>query len=245
MSPARILSFCLPCLVAAFTAAPAQCSMIAQYSDPSQFQANATVSADVTFGQLLPGGDNSYCYIGGSSNPQCKSNDGLGTVIIDGVTFLGAGNPLEAYSPNDQSWYNFNTGDSSPVGFLGTVPGVSTPEIQINLTGLGVTAFGLDLMSIGSTAPYNINVDGTNYTSLSTQVAPTVVFFGGTFTTPISTITLTMPTISGEVELIDDFQFGTATAQQEGESGDAPEAATMVLIGSGLIGLTWLRRRAA
>jgi len=243
MSAARILTFCLPFFVAAFTAAPARCSLIAQYSSSSQWQANATVSNDITFGSLLPSGNNS-CYIGGTSTPQCSSSAGAGTLMIEGVQFLGSpSSDVEVYSPNLASWYNFNTGDPTPVGFLAITP-TSAPQIQISVAGLGVTAFGLDLMSTGGTGPYNVNVDGTSYTSVSTQSAPNVVFFGGTFTTPISTITLTMPTLSYETMLIDDFQFGTAgSQQQQGETGDAPEAATMVMIGSGLIGLNWLRRR--
>jgi len=167
-----------------------------------------------------------------------------GTVTTDGVDFIGVDSPsdlLNAYSPNLASWYNFTTGDSSPVGFLGTSAGVATPEIQIDLPSL-VTAFGLDLMSISANGPYSVTVDGTTYTSVATQVAPTVVFFGATFTTPVSQITLTMPSVSGEVELIDDFQFGTADSGG-GDPADAPELVTMLMIGTGLIGFTWLRRR--
>lgn len=235
MSSFRILRLSAVCLLAPFAA---WCTpLAAPYTSESQWLASVSSPTDITFGQFfLHPGDMSDVLPGGS-------------VSADGVTFTGVASPnslLEVYSPNVNSYYNFNTGDSTPVGFLGSDPAVAIPELSIVVPS-NATAIGMYLMSIGSLGTYNININGTVYASPVTQLAPAPVFFGATFSTPITQpIILTMPGISGETEMIADFQFATSGTQQGGSGNgesQAPEAATMIMIGSGLVGLTGLRRR--
>ncbi len=66
-------------------------------------------------------------------------------------------------------------------------------------------------------------------------------FFGITSDTPISTIDLYFPTgVTSGYMMIDNFSIGTASG---GGGTDSPEICTMLLCGSGLLGLVKLSRR--
>ncbi len=110
-----------------------------------------------------------------------------------------------------------------------------------------VFAVGADLFVIHTCGPCNENSNGfqvainngavSNFTSGNSQVLPSSVFFGATSDSPIQTITFKVPAGTNTLELaLDNFETGTVAAQ-------TPEVATFLAIGSGLIGMRWLRRR--
>jgi hypothetical protein len=107
-----------------------------------------------------------------------------------------------------------------------------------------VTAFGSDLFTTSPTAlNFAVTVQGTQYI-VNTFTKPTRAFWGVTTDTPISfadfTVQGTNPT-GGTEAFLDNFRYGTAQAGPP--PPDAPEAATLVMIGSGLIGLAYMRKR--
>jgi hypothetical protein len=77
-------------------------------------------------------------------------------------------------------------------------------------------------------------VAGNNYT-VPTDARPAEQFWGVTSDTPIATINLTLlgTVYNGSTyALLDNFSYGTAASGMS----EAPEAGTLLLIGSGLIG---------
>ncbi len=128
---------------------------------------------------------------------------------------------------------NFGTGKAAYIN-TNSAP---TPTIRIQLPA-SVTAFGLYLFSANPNAlTFTINTLSNTF-NVATNPTPTPAFFGATSDTAFSTIDVTLSGApSGTYELIDEFRFGTAQVVQ------APEAATFLLIGSGLIGIMALRKR--
>jgi hypothetical protein len=122
--------------------------------------------------------------------------------------------------------------------------GSSLPYIQISLP-TPVTAFGMDLFTASPSGySYTVTVAGTPYTVATNPVSgtppSTPAFWGVTSDTGISTITLTLQNTvynGSTYAFLGDFEFGTAADAQ------APEAATFLLIGSGLIGIIALKKR--
>lgn len=226
MKSARILLFCFVCLTVAFTATPAQCTTLpAPYTTLSSWDAVVSSPTDIMFGQTTVS---------------------AGTDTYDLIQFTGP--DMKLYSPSEGPYYAFTTGDPAPVGFLG-VDSAGSPVLTITIPqSLDVTAFAVDLMSESYDGPYTITVTTTSgttaYASSSTEPAPVdpiPVFFGATFTAPVTQIQLSMTPLTGETELIDDFEFG----QSATDDPPVPEAATMLMIGTGLLGVAWKRRRAS
>jgi hypothetical protein len=118
--------------------------------------------------------------------------------------------------------------------------GSSLPYIHVVLPA-GVTAFGMDLFTVSPSAlSFTVTVAGTPYT-VPTNARPSEAFWGVTSDTPIASLDLTLQgsTFNGDsVALVDNFQFGNAAQ----DMSQAPEAATFLLIGSGLIGIAILKK---
>jgi|SRR5579884_421341 len=221
-------------LFIAFAATPAWCTVISTFSDYASWSANTSSIMPVSFGT-----GNFVNYV----TTQTSSA---------GVTFAGMTNggaaTMHDMSNTYQSWYNFDQGFSAEYLVLSAFNGPS--EIDANFT-TGVTSFGTYLMT-GNPYGLTINVatDAGPLTSVTPPTGtyppvPSKVFIGATFTTPITKVTFIIPSPpNGSLEMLSNFSFGVATQQQQ-ESGDAPEAATMILIGSGLLALRWMRRRRA
>jgi hypothetical protein len=148
-----------------------------------------------------------------------------------GVSFSGLGIGIQ--DTTGTSWMDFGTHKAAYIN-TNSAP---TPTIHIVLPG-SVTAFGLYLFSANPNAlTFTITTLSTTFHP-TTNAPPTPAFFGATSDTPFNTIDVTLAGApAGTYELIDNFRFGTVQDTQ------TPEAATFLLIGSGLIGMMALRKR--
>jgi hypothetical protein len=121
---------------------------------------------------------------------------------------------------------------------------LSAAKVTVGPTKLGRTAFGANLFTNSPRGTnFAITVLGTPFT-VTTNVAPPGTFWGVTSDTPISSVDFTLQGTSptgGTWAFIDNFTYGAADT--EGPPPETPEAATMLLIGSGLVGFAILGRK--
>jgi hypothetical protein len=229
----------LSCALLALSIAPGFATVVT-YSDATAWQ-NATAAGftTITFDNLAP--------IDGSAS----FTTGL---TIDGTSFYGQtpnGGSLYVYNqtPGPSGWNNYGSG---PV-LVGPTCCVGSPFISITLP-RPVTSVGFDIMTGGSSGiNFIATVNSLQYTSAPTlpwsYPNPTRAFFGFTTTadTPITSIYLSLPpSASGVFPIIDNFHFGdigTAPGDPGNPPADTPEACTLLLIGSGLAGMSLFRRR--
>jgi hypothetical protein len=122
--------------------------------------------------------------------------------------------------------------------------GVSDPVPYIHVTfTTPVTAFGSDLFSTSSYGmTFAITVAGTTYMA-PTFNQPTRAFWGITSDTGITSADFMLQGTTAQgnsLAFLDNFRYGAA---QAGPADPTPEAATFLLIGSGLLGLVILAKR--
>jgi len=148
-----------------------------------------------------------------------------------GVSFSGLG--IGVIDTTGISWMDFGTHKAAYIN-TNSAP---TPTIHIVLPA-PVTAFGLYLFSANPNAlTFTITTLSTTFNP-ATNSTPTPAFFGATSNTPFIAVDVTLAGApGGAYELIDNFRFGTSQIDQ------TPEAATFLLIGSGLVGMMALRKR--
>ena len=162
-------------------------------------------------------------------------NGSLGNASVQ-FSGLGGGS-LFVQDTTAASWMNFGTGKAATVIVQSLTP---IPYIHIVLN-TPVTAFALNAFTANPNAlSFTVTYNGTLSYTVPTPASGTPAFFGLTSNTLITSIDLTLqgPSV-GAYEFVDNFRTGTASAQD----AQAPEAATFLLIGSGLIGLMALRKR--
>ncbi len=160
------------------------------------------------------------------------------------VQFSGLGGfAIAIDDPAANSWQNFGTGKAAYVFINSTT---SVPYIHIALL-TPVNAFGLNVFSANPNAlVFTISADtastylkgnGTPYSVATNAIGNPPAFFGVTSDTPITFIDLTLQGAPlSSWEFVDNFR--TAQAMDP-----TPEAATFLLIGSGLVGIMALRKR--
>lgn len=207
------------------------------FTDPNAW-ANATSgTSEITFSGIAPAGS--------------FTNEGTGTGLsIQGVTFIGqltaATYQLNVVDQFDLSpYYNWGVPATlqSPVYNLPPSP-TFVPYIHVVLPA-NTTAIAAML---GTVSPggltYQVDLsDGESFT-IGTTSRPALTFFGVTADSPITYANFTVlnaGTFSGAFGFLTDFQFGSAQQQGGGTTGDAPEACTLILIGSGLVTLRAFR----
>src|SRR5260370_28427815 len=166
-----------------------------------------------------------------------------GTLTVGGVQFMGYtsnGTSESVHNTTGFSYGDFGTGNA----LYTIIAGTTLPYIHIVLPS-AVTAAGMNLWTRSSAGlSFTVTVAGTPFT-VATNSAPasgvrTPPYFGVTSDTPFTTIDLSLPawnTNIGTYQFVDNVSYGSAAAT------DTPEAATCLLIRSGLIGLVLLRRR--
>ncbi len=213
----KTISFMIALSIAALTVAPASATTIATYTDLASWTAASSGIQLLNFenGCLTSCLGVSFAGLGGG---------GAGTLGIQDTTGI--------------SWMNFGTGKAA---YINTNT-ASTPIIHIVLP-TSVTSFGFNLFTANPNAlAFTINTLSSTF-NVATNPTPTAAFFGATSDTPFNRIDVKLLGAPvGTYEFIDNFQFGTALVTAP-PVDPTPEAATFLLIGSGLIGLMGLRKR--
>jgi len=219
----------LTALILTLAVIPARSTTITTYTDPNAWQAASNLQQTVTFEGLAP--------TDGSTTYQGATGVTAGGAEFIGYTSSGA-SWIQVIDTNFSQWYNFGSNDALAQSMDRPNSSSPVPYIQIVLPA-NVTSIGMDLFTVSpNSLNYSITVGGNQYT-VPTDPRPTEAFWGITSDTPISSVTLT---VQGSVyngsttALLDNFQFGTA------EMSQAPEGATFVLIGSGLIAIAGLKK---
>jgi hypothetical protein len=214
--------------------ASACAATVTTYTNPATWQGAASGILAINFEGLAP------------TNGLATYTGATG-VTSSGVQFIGytSGGSSLVYvvDTNWSSFYNFGTGGALMQDTDRPLATSPLPYIHIVLPA-NITAFGMDLFTVSPTQlAYTITVAGTPYT-VPTNALPNVAFWGVTSDTPISTIDLKLQSavFNGTSHaLLDNFKFGTAQAIDP--PSETPEAATFLLIGSGLIGFVALKKR--
>jgi hypothetical protein len=221
----------------AWNVTPAYATVVT-YTDLASWQAATSRVLTADFEGLTPGG------------PITSYNTATGVSSYPNVQFIGlsssGSNLLDVEDTSYVAWAafrNFGTGDALSQLMDRPSNGSPLPYIHVVFS-TPVTAFGSDLFTSGPNAlSFAITVLSTPYT-VTTNPLPTPAFWGVTSDTPITSADFTLQGTTfngGSHEFLDNFRYGTAQAQ--GPPPDVPEAATLVMIGSGLIGLAYMRKR--
>ena len=207
---------------------PAYSTTLTTYNNLAAWQAATSGDSTITFTGLAPG--TMTAYSSGVSYPD--------------VQFIGISNgipPLEVMDTSAFSWANFGSGEALMQSMnRGTTDPVPYIHVVFNTP---VTAFGSDLFTTSSYGmSFAITVLGTQFVA-PTFSQPTRAFWGVTSDTPITSADFTVQGTAAQgntIAFLDNFQYGTT---QAAAPPDVPEAATLLMIGSGLIGLACLRKR--
>jgi hypothetical protein len=165
-----------------------------------------------------------------------------GGLAISGVSFTNPGNSYLYVADVGAVPPGYNWGSGANLLFGSNAEG---SRFHIALPA-GTTAFGFDFMTeddsntnTGDIGSYTFVVDGASTFSGTSLTRPNRAFFGVVSDIPISAVDVNLLSAVGgsrPLGVIDNFEFGTAAA--------VPEPASLMLLGTGLLGLVARRRRA-
>lgn len=227
----------------AWNVTPAYSTTLTTYTSLAGWQgATSGVQTD-TFEGLAPAGGASTF-----SGPNGVTYD----PNVDFTGFTSSGSPyIQVIDTIASFWYNFGTGDALLQSMDRPNSGSPLPYIHVVFLA-PVTAFAADLFtSSPSGLNYAVTVYGASNTQLATPYTaatnplPNTAFWGITSDTPIWSVDFSLQGTAfngGSLAFLDNFRYGSAQTQGP-PPDDTPEAATLLLIGSGLIGLAYLRKR--
>jgi PEP-CTERM motif-containing protein len=201
--------------------------------DSTDWEANTSVFSIIDFNSETPGiYSNSTGLVTGSPS----------------VQFLGISSP----APANQLWvvdpatYPTHDFGSGPVLKGPMYDGTANRSLQINLPA-DITSFAIELMALGPAATEFALVlsTGDQWDTIAVGASPQTKFVGATTDIPISSIQILMTDgVAWEsFPVFDNFRYGAAGSAEAAVAGDeTPEAATLLLVGSGLL-FVWMRRR--
>jgi len=166
-----------------------------------------------------------------------------GSLANSAVQFSELGGGLNAIAVIDTTisqYWNYGTFKAAGVTFHS----IPLPSIHVHLSS-PANSFAFNVFSSGSNGQtFGVNVNGTSFYTIATglpNAGPS--FFGFTSGTTVSDIDLTIPGgVLDTMAFVDNFRTGTALVTAP-PADQTPEAATFLLIGSGLIGLMGLRKQ--
>jgi len=217
----------------AWNVTPAYSVTLTSYTDVGSF--DAATSGNTTIS--LTGLDGSYGTFQGLS-----AANGLSDPNVQFIGISGGGYGLAVINTSGFGWTG--TGDA----LVQTEYPGNTYYIQVKFS-TPVTAFGTNLFTSNPNAvSFSVTLYGASSTQLAapftaaTNPQPTPAFWGVTSDTLISyaDFALQGPSSGGTNAFLDNFTYGTADQSPPPET---PEAATMLLIGSGLVGLAILGKK--
>ena len=217
----RVKNSLVVCLVFAFFSVllPASATVINTYSSESLW-ATETVAGFTTISFSVP-------FYGSS-------------ISDDGATFTtDSMSNLEVFNTTQSYW------DYAPYALIPVAPATDPPTIFVSLPS-NVTSIGFNLTT---DSPYNdpltVTINGVSYSVPSTPPSGGFAFFGATFTTPITSFEI--QSTAGDYLLTNNFSFGTeddtSGSGGPGNPSPTPEAASLLMIGAGLIGMRLASKR--
>lgn len=206
------------------------------FTDAVAWGAASSGSTTIDFSTLAPAG----------SFKDYSTSTGLS---LSGVNFLGFLSPtafqLGVFDSQYASpFFNFGGGAELKGPGYDSMNASFTPYIHVVLPG-NVTSIAANLATVSPNGlTYSIKLsDGETFSS-ATGARPATTFFGLTTTAPISYVDFALSDASagnGTSGLIKNFQFAT-TVSGGTPPPDVPEAATLILIGTGLMAFRGLKK---
>jgi hypothetical protein len=232
----------------AWNVTPAYSTTLTPVTSVTAFLAATSGDTTITFAGLTPPGMTTDY----SAWPGLNGSTGLtdqNSQIDTNVQFVGiTGNPNSPYS--------LDVADTSTYGWTGMANALEQAEypstsfyVRVNFA-TPVTAFGANLFTSNPNAtPFTVTLYDSSSAQLGTPLTaatnspPTPAFWGVTSDTPIYSVDFTLqgPSSQGSYAFLDNFTYGTADTG--GPPPETPEAATMLLIGTGLVGLAILGKK--
>lgn len=208
-----------------FALTPAYSATINWYNDSAVFNPLAQGMTMLTFNSLVAAGQAVNDYTGSG-------------FTVGGVQFASL--PSAPWQ-TVVDWYPGTAYDWSG-GQYAVLLSPGNLTLHIVLPSSGYTAIAMNLATYGPAGGTLTVTANSGTTTIPTSSTPPMTFLGVTSDTPITSLDITS---SGPAILLQNFQFGTAQIAGGGPDPEVPSAATMILIGTGLLALPLLRKTAA
>lgn len=205
------------------------------FTDSVAWNTASAGASTIDFSSLAPAG----------SFKDYSTSTGL---VSSGVNFVGYLSPTAFQLAVMDSmfatpYYNFGGGATLRGPGYDSMNASFTPYIHVILPS-NVTSIAANLATISPNGlTYSIKLSDGEIFSSPTGARPATTFFGVTTSAPISYVDFALSDAAagnGSFGLLKSFQFGTTAAAAP--PADTPEAATLILIGTGLMAFRALKK---